>query len=116
MLSIADIPFKAFHFKGVICVLIIDDKEYKFTTYNNAKLVKSKIEQNIEITLKKGRYVLNITSKYNEGFKLLAPVKGKMEKDILENISASITVTLEKDNKVVFLDTSKNCGLEIVRE
>ena len=58
MLSIADIPFKFLHFKGIICDLIIDNSEFKFTTCNN--------------------------------------------------------VTLAKDNVVIFSDTSKNCGLEIV--
>ena len=40
MLSIADIPFKLFTFRGIICDFIIDKNEYKFTTYNNAKLTK----------------------------------------------------------------------------
>ncbi len=117
MLSIADIPFKVFHFKGIICDLIIDNKEFKFTTYNNAKLIKYDVDNSyLNITLKKGNYDLNISSKYNAGLKLFAPVKGKMEKDIFESISASINVTLKKDNIVVFSDISKNCGLEIIHE
>lgn len=40
MFSIADIPLKFISFTGVIAVLIIDDQEFKFTTYNNAKLVQ----------------------------------------------------------------------------
>ena len=32
MISIADVPFKCFSFKGVICIFKIDNKEYKFTT------------------------------------------------------------------------------------
>lgn len=117
MLSIADIPFKIFNFRGFICTLIVDNNEFKFTTYNNAKLVKYDVNYNsINIILKKGSYSLNISSQYIEGFKLFAPVKGKMEKDISESISASITVTLKKDNNVIFSDTSTNCGLEIVLE
>ncbi len=115
MISIATIPFKIFHFKGVICDLMIDNKEFKFTTYNHAKLIKCDVNDNVlNIILKKGRYSLNIKSKYAVGFKLFAPVKGKMEKDIFESISTSIIVTLKKDNVVIFSDTSKNCGLEIV--
>ena len=38
MLSIADVPFKNFHFKGIICDLIINNDEFKFATYNNSKL------------------------------------------------------------------------------
>lgn len=115
MLSIADIPFKLFTFKGIICDLIIDKNEYKFTTYNNAKLIEYDVSNNLlNITLKKGSYYLNIKSEYNTSLKLSAPVKGKMEKDIFESISTSITVTLKRNSTVIFCDTSKNCGLEIV--
>lgn len=115
MLSIADIPFKAFNFRGVICDLIVDNEEFKFTTYNNSKLIKYDINDNlINIILSKGCYTLNINSKYGQGLKLIAPVKGKMEKDIIESISSCISVTLKKYNTVIFSDTSSNCGLEIV--
>lgn len=115
MISIADIPFKVFSFRGIICSLIIDNKEFRFATYNNAKLIKYDIdEDSLDITLKKGRYYLNLKSEYAIGHKLFAPVKGKMEKDIFESISAIITVTLKKDELVLFSDTSINCGLEIV--
>ena len=44
----------------------------------------------------------------------MAPVKGKMEKDIFESITATITVTLKKNQKIIFSETSTNCGLEVV--
>jgi len=117
MVSIADIPFKVFNFRGFICDLIIDHNEFKFTTYNNAKLEKYEInEKGVDIILKKGKYSLEVRSKFDNGLKLKAPVKGKMDKDIFESISASITVTLKKNNDVIFSDTSQNCGLEIVHE
>lgn len=115
MLSIANIPFKIFKFRGIICVLIIDDKEYRFATYNNTKLVEYDVNENsLNITLIKGEYCLNIKSKYDKGHKLAAPVKGKMEKDILESITANITVTLKREDDIIFSGTSMNCGLEIV--
>lgn len=117
MLSIANIPFKFLEFRGIICVLIIDNKEYKFTTYNNAKLVEYDVDNSsLNITLKKGPYYLNVRSEYDTGLKLSAPVKGRMEKDIFESISSSISVTLKKNNNIIFSDTSTNCGMEIVRE
>lgn len=119
MLSIANVPFKMFNFRGMICVLMLDDKEYKFTTYNNSKIVEYDVNDNyLNVTLKKGDYYLNIKSEFdsnNTGQKLSAPVKGKMEKDIFETITAVITVTLSKGEKVIFFDTSQNCGLEIVK-
>ena len=67
MISIADVPFKAFHFKGIICDLIIDNNEYKFTTYNNVKLIKYDVEDNcLDIVLKKENYYLNVRSKCTE--------------------------------------------------
>ena len=117
MLSIADVPFKLFSFKGIICVLIIDNQEFKFATYNNTKLIEYDIDNDsMNVTLKKGNYYLNIKSTYSVGLKLSAPVKGKMLKDIFESISSSITVTLKKDNVIIFSDISTNCGLEIVQE
>lgn len=117
MLSIADIPFKLFSFKGIICVLIVDNQEFKFTTYNNTKLIKYDVDNDsIDITLKRDCYYLNIKSTYNAGLKLSAPVKGKMSKDIFESITSSIAVTLKQDNVVIFSDISTNCGLEIVQE
>ena len=116
MLSIADVPFKMFKFRGVICVLVIGDKEYKFTTYNNARLVEYGINDNsLNVTLKKGDLQINLKSTFDKGKKLSAPVKGKMEKDIFESITSNITVTLQKEDNIIFSDTSKNCGLEIVK-
>lgn len=117
MLSIANIPFKIFSFKGIICTLLLNNREYKFTTYNNCKLVELDIKQDLlNITLKKGLYYLSIKSKYTNGFKLSAPVNGKMSKNIFESISESITVTLKKKNEIIFSDTSSICGLEIVKK
>ena len=115
MISIADIPLKLFTFKGIICVLIIDNEEFKFTTYNNTKLVECEIKEDyLNITLKRNLFLLSIKSKYSKGLKLVAPVKGKMNKDILESLSATVTVTLKKGKDVIFCDTSTACGLEIV--
>lgn len=115
MISIADVPFKIFNFRGIICVLMIDNQEFRFATYNNTKIMKYDVNKySLDIVLKKGEYSLNIKSENHEGLRLAAPVKGKMEKDIFESISANITVTLKRNNDIIFSDTSTNCGLEIV--
>ncbi len=116
MLAIADIPFGLFDFRGIICDIIIDKNEYRFATYNNAKILEYIIKDDtVIINLKKKNYYLNLKIIYDKGNKLSAPVKGKMSKDIFESISSIIQVTLIKDNKIIFDDTSKNCGLEIVK-
>lgn len=115
MCSIADIDFKAFHFQGLICVLMIDGKEYKFTTYNHAKIMTYETSCNsLHIILKKGSYYLEIEATSPKGLTLVAPVKGSMQKDILESICAIVKVTLKKGNTILFTDTSTDCGLEMV--
>lgn len=115
MISIANIPFKIFNFNGLICSLIIDEKEYRFATYNNSKIIKFDVDKNsINILLKKGHYYLNIKSLYSDGLKLIAPINGGMNKEIFESITEVIDITLMVDDKIIFNDTSKNCGLEIV--
>ena len=117
MLAIANIPFKIFEFKGIICDIIVDDEEYKFATYNNTKLINFKITNNtLDITLKKGEYHLDVQSRCDKGLKLSAPVKGKMQKDIFESISSEIMVTLKKNKNIIFSDISFNCGVEMVKE
>ena len=56
-----------------------------------------------------------VKSTFDRGIKLIAPVKGNMNKNILESISATILVTLKRNEKIIFSDTSTNCGIEIVK-
>ncbi|MDD6223721.1 MAG: tocopherol cyclase family protein [bacterium] len=115
MMSIADIPFLLFHFRGIICVLIVDDQEYRFTTYHGVQLKKYEVsEQGLDIILKKGRYSMEVKTDYQYSFELMAPVKGEMVKNIFESISSSITITLRKGKRIVFSDTSVNAGVEVV--
>ena len=101
---------------GLICSLITENKEYRFATYNNSKIIKYEISNNsLDITLQKGIYTLDVKSKYDRRLKLSAPIKGEMIKDILESINEEITITLKKDDITIFSDTSINCGLEIVK-
>lgn len=116
MLSTAHIPFKVFNFKGLISVLIINGKEYRFATYNGAKIIKEITnDDKVEITLKKGNYILEIITKLNNDYKLIAPVKGQMNKEITESISSTLSLVLKENDKIIYEDTSNDCGLEIVK-
>lgn len=115
MCSIANIPFLLFNFRGLICSLIIDGCEYRFATYNNSKIIKYGVnDDKINITLKKGDYFLYIEAIDCDGLKLVAPVKGEMNRDIKESISAVIKIELRKKDKIIYSGTSKNCGFEVV--
>lgn len=115
MLSIAEIPFKILNFRGFLCILIIDKKEYRFATYNHARIIRNEVsDKNLHIRLQRKSYTLDIQSYYENAHELNAPVDGKMDKIIYESISACIRVTLKKDENILFSDISDNCGLEIV--
>ncbi len=115
MVSIADIPFGLMTFRGLICVLMLNQKEYRFTTYNFSKITEYVIDQHsITITLKRKSSVIKLQAEYDQGFELAAPIKGKMEKQIVESISAVVKITLTIEDRVLLSDTSTLCGLEIV--
>ena len=113
-LSIANIPFKNFSFTGFICVLYLAGKEYKFTTYNFAKLEEYKIVDNyVNIVLSRKNYKLIITARNKDARKLLAPQNGDMNIHVSESVNSELDIILFKNNSVVYKDYSTNCGLEM---
>jgi len=115
LFSIADIPLTVFNFKGFICVLILDGKEYRFATYNRSKIKKYQITNNVvNVLIEKGAYSLYITCHKANGIKLSAPVKGNMQKNILETIDSTMNIVFRKNNHIIYSGTSSNAGLEIV--
>jgi hypothetical protein len=66
MFSEAIIPFKVFHFNGLIISLIVQGQEYRFATYNGAKVTAKAIKSDSVIyEIKKGRLKL-IVEAFNE--------------------------------------------------
>lgn len=112
--SVATIP-KPFPFQGFIASFLLNGIEHRFASYNNSKIRDYQISENsMKIVFHHHDEILTITSFFENGLRLVAPVKGKMEKDILESISSCINVQLIIGSKVVFDSSSSNCGLEIV--
>ena len=98
--ALASIPLFGFiHFTGILCFIKTKDKEYRFCTYNGAKLKKIS-EDGIIIKKSKYSFVLNIK---NEGGHLLkAPVKGNMERYIKENLNVPTSFKLmNKGNTLI---------------
>lgn len=120
-LSIAKIPFLGLNFQGIIGILKLDKKEYRFATYNGTKVEKLEtIEQNnnkiLKIILKKRKYILELEAELKDSHQLIAPIKGNMSKKIKESLNAIIKVKLIYKDKVLFEGISNNCGLEICNE
>ncbi|MFR2534441.1 MAG: tocopherol cyclase family protein [Clostridia bacterium] len=113
--SIAHIPIGPTAFQGFICVLILNGKEYRFTTYNGSKisnLVKS--QNDIAFTFQKEDLKLQVFSQNADSFPLLAPKCGQMNTPIQESLNANVHLILSQKEKILYEDTSSSCGLEIV--
>lgn len=120
-LSIAKIPFLGLNFKGIIGILKLDKKEYRFATYNCTKLKKFEIiEQDdnkvLKIELKKRKYILEVEAELKDSHQLIAPIKGNMSKNIKESLNANVKVKFIHKDKVLFEGISNNCGLEVSNE
>lgn len=113
-LSVADIPFNIFTFQGVICVLILNGKEYRFATYHNCSVSKISVkEKEVQVQLKQGKYILEMICTQEGNLPLKAPVNGKMSKTVKETILASVSIKLKVNGRVIFSDESKQAGLEV---
>lgn len=112
MVSIADIPFLGTNFMGCICVVWINNIEYRFATYLGVKIVCYSDEK---IILKQGKYLLiiNITQN-NSHHPLYAPQNGKMTNIIRESNSSTANFKMFIHNKLVFDNSSNNVSFEYV--
>ena len=100
MLSVADIPLGCFHFTGVIGIVLLHGKEYRFATYLGAKAVKI---QDSEIVIRQGHLCLTVKQSGQKGHPLRAPVGGAMTRTIREHPSCKVSYRFE-DRGTVLLD------------
>ena len=98
--ALASIPFLGFiHFTGILCFVKTKDKEYRFCTYNGAKL--KKIDDK-EIIISKGKYSFILSIDNKDGHLLKAPVKGDMVRYIKENLNIATSYKLMSKDQVLF--------------
>ncbi len=115
MFATACVPFMFFKIRGLICSIIINNKEYRFATYNFARIKEiTNNEDKIKFTLKKGKFILEVKCICNNPMKLQAPKNGNMTKEVFESLTSIIKVTLKENDKVLYSGMSTNCGCEIV--
>ena len=115
-LSIANIPFMKKSFRGYICNLSLDGKEYRFATYNNGKLKIEKItNENVKLVLENSEVILNIEGIRRQAGELIAPQKGKMQIIVKEELGGEVKISLyNKKNKSLYEDDGFMAGIEIV--
>ena len=109
-LSIATIPYLKFKFQGLISCLIIDEEEYRFSTYKRSKIITLNKDY---IELKKGFYTLKIYICNSQTHTLKAPRNGLMNRKVNETLNGVILLELYKKDVLIFNDTGTNAGIEI---
>ncbi|HEX2920206.1 MAG TPA: tocopherol cyclase family protein [Bacteroidales bacterium] len=116
--SLAKIPWRKKFFIGLICFMYYNNKFYKFNTYNKASISELRHSDNlIFITIRNREHILRISCLNRKSGELKAPVYGQMTRGIKEGNDADVRVALyDNENKVLYTDSSKRAGLEIIEE
>lgn len=115
MASAANIPLGPIHFKGCICAVWYQGKEYRLATYLGAVIVTDNPR---ELIVKQGRYRLFISraAENKTEHTLRAPVKGNMSRIIKENIACTVRYCFMSGKRIIFDFTSDRASYESVME
>jgi hypothetical protein len=109
MLSVADIPFGAFHFTGIIGAAYIDGREHRIATYLGAR---AKRIGGGEIVVKQGGTLLTARLIEKRAMDLSAPVRGEMTRTIRESASCRAAYRLEKNGRILLDEETDSASFE----
>ncbi len=109
--SVADIPLGLMHFKGCICNINYLGKEYRLATYLGARVIQ--LTRN-KLIVKQRKYELVVDILNPTGQKLVAPVCGKMDKHIYEDISCTAVFRFYIKGQKLFDITNSFTSFEFV--
>ncbi len=108
-LSIADIPFLGKTFTGCICILYLNETEYRLATYLGVKIIQA-TEQSI--ILLQGKYTLVIDIEDGKSQDLLAPRQGEMSRTIRESESCRAHIRFFEKNSLLLDHISGDTSFE----
>ncbi len=113
-LAIANIPILKTSFTGIIGIIEVNKKQYRFSTYDMAKLKKLKKKKDTYyIEIKQRNKLLKIELTCSKSMKLISPKNGNMKDTVHESLSSNTKVTLYEKNKIIFNETFKATASEI---
>jgi len=116
MVSVAHIPFGLFSFTGVIANLHYKGKEYRFATYNRAKITRYDVhDQRLAIALTRHGDSVLCEAVIAAAGTLKAPEQGEMRRTIKEGLGGTVTLTLNLKGESPVTLTSTAAGIEIVK-
>lgn len=114
--NIAHIPFLCTSFKGFIILFRYKDRIFLFTTYSGAWLkMFSSSKKQLKLKTRDCRFQLELNISYADGGDIIAPVKGKMCRNITECSNAVVKLKFsDRKGNVLYEGIGTNGGLEIV--
>ncbi len=116
--SVAKIPWLGRFFMGFISFLYLNGRFYLFSTYNKSKITEiSHDNSSISFTLKSSDAVLKVKAVKNRFGELRAPASGHMSRRIKESVDSTVELSLfDNKGKLIYHDTGKRTGLEVIEE
>lgn len=104
--SYATIPVHKFQFNGLICILEINQVQYRFATYNGAYVSSLKQSNHtLHFTIKRGSSKLICTLSNYQAHPLVAPKKGCMNHIIHESLDGVIDIKFYRKHKLYWQGT-----------
>jgi tocopherol cyclase len=118
MVSVANIPWLGRTFDGFMTGLLYENKLYRFTTYNGARMDEFKVNpQSFTAGFKTRRHSLHVDAQKSKDAMLAAPKSGAMEGRIAESMTSEIRIRLcsleQGEERLIFEGSGRNAGLEI---
>lgn len=115
MCSIASIPMMGTSFTGLIANLVADGKEYRFATYNGAKIILAlSTTDGVDIILKKSKLTLEIKAHIESTGNLKSPIEGRMAGTIKEGLGGTISLVLKEEDRIFKQLFTRYSGIEVV--
>lgn len=109
MLSVAQIPFLGRSFTGVIGVVLLNGREYRFATYLGARVAEI---GSGSATVRQGNSSVSVQLLERDGELLAAPVQGAMTRQIREHLVCRARYRFCRGDKVVFDFESSHASFE----
>ena len=109
--SVGKIPVLFFKVNGFFCLLKVKGNLFRFSSPNFSRI---KVKEN-KISIRKGKYKLQLFPEQNHPVKLVGPIKhGLMKSTVLESINSTMIIKLYHKNKLILEDEFINVGYEMM--
>lgn len=117
--SVAIIPWLGNAFNGFIVGLWHERRLYRFATYTGAAIERQEVtDERVRLTFADKQHRIEIDATRAAGGLLRSPERTAMLQRVMESLTAAIHVRLteKRTGRVLFDDTGRHAGLEVVGE